>query len=340
MFKSTLILFRSLASLKLTLPGILLLVVGILVSYFDQNRTVVWLVLPLVVLSVNLLAAIVFNPRIRKNSGLLMFHLCLLAIALLASLSQMTSMKAHVRVVEGTLFDASAVTVDKQGPWHSLDALSEVAFVQGDIQVSYTKGLRRGVTRSWLQLRNREVLIGDNTPYRHNNYRFYTTSNKGFAAILNWYDANGSLVQGSISFPSYPLYDWKQKLSWKTPSGEELKFELVVDTPLAQERDWMLDSKNYNGYLQVTMADGSAHTLRAGDTVELAGGRLAFETMRMWMGYRIFYDPWLVWFFAVAVVGVTGLGWHYYLRLCTPRYRVALATTTMQHDHAISATRS
>ena len=88
------------ASLKISFAGILLLLAGVLLSYFDQQKSVIWIALPLIFLAVNLLAAIIFNPRIRQNNGLLMFHFCLLALVLFAALSQLTSMKARVEIVQ------------------------------------------------------------------------------------------------------------------------------------------------------------------------------------------------------------------------------------------------
>ncbi len=134
MFESTLNLLRTLASLKLTLLGIVALLAGVLLAYFSQDRSSAWIIIPLVILAVNLLAAILFNPRIRQNSGLLMFHICLLMIAIISLLSQLTSMKGRVEVTQGAAFDAGSVTLTEQGAWHSFSSLQQVEFVQGDIR--------------------------------------------------------------------------------------------------------------------------------------------------------------------------------------------------------------
>lgn len=316
MRKSALSLLRSLASLKLTLAGIIALLCGVLLAYFSADQSSIYIVAPLVLLSVNLMAAIMFNPRIRQNSGLLMFHICLLMIAVLTLLSQLTSMKGRVEVTQGTAFDAGSVTVVEQGVWHTLDELRQVDFVQGDIQVQYTAGLRRGPTRSQLQLDDNDtIVVGDNLAFESHGYRFYTTSNKGFAAMLNWHAKDGGIEPGSIHFPSYPLYDWKQQNQWQAPTGEQLEFQLVIDAPLDPGRDWLLQRVDRGGYLVVTLPGGVKHTLAPGETIELVNGLLEFEAIRMWMGYKIFYDPWLVWFFAAALVGVAGIAWHYFLKL-------------------------
>lgn len=334
-------LLRVLASLKLTLLGIAVLLVAVLLSYFNQGQSAFYLIPPLALLAVNLLAAIIANPRIRQNSGLLMFHICLLSIAVLTIMSQLTSMQGRVEITQGTVFDAGSVTVIEQGAWHRLGALQQVEFVQGDIQVDYAAGLRRGPTRSRLQLNDENhVMIGDNVAFKNHGYRFYTTSNKGFAAIINWYAKDGGVERGSIHFPSYPLYDWKQHNQWQAPTGEQLDFKLMIDTPLDRDREWLLQSVNGSAYLLITLPGGSGHRLAPGETIELDNGLLEFEAIRMWMGYKIFYDPFLAWFFAAALVGVAGIAWHYYIKLSSPVNRRNLAGHKAGRGGVVSTTHS
>jgi len=63
---------RKLASLRLTLAGMVLLALGAALSYDNPAGTPAWvLVVPLALLAVNLLAAIVSNPRINRRGALL-----------------------------------------------------------------------------------------------------------------------------------------------------------------------------------------------------------------------------------------------------------------------------
>ena len=135
MRNATVKLLCIIASLKLTLFGIGVLLVAVLVAYFNQQDAAIYIVPPITLLALNLLAAIIINPRIRQNSGLLMFHICLLMIAALTILSQLTSMKGRVEILQGVAFDASAVTATELGPLHSLERLQQVDFVQGDLLI-------------------------------------------------------------------------------------------------------------------------------------------------------------------------------------------------------------
>lgn len=321
MHESTLRLLRSLASLKLTLVGIIALLAAVLLSYFSDDPSNDFLVLPLTLLAVNLLAAIAFNPRIRQNSGLLMFHICLLLLAMLTLLSELTSMQGRVEITQGATFDASRVTVTELGALHPLGRLQKVVFIQGGVEVDYAAGLRRGATRSKLVAGEGDtIIVGDNVPFRSHGYRFYTTSNKGFAAIVTWYARDGSVQKGAIHFPSYPLYDWKQQNEWQAPSGQQLKFQLLVNTHLDHDREWLLQ-KTGLGQLVMTLPEGTRHVMEPGEYIELENATLEFTAVRMWMGYKIFYDPFLAWFFAAALVGVAGIAWHYYLKLSSQATR-------------------
>lgn len=339
MCKSTVNLLRALASLKLTLAGIVVLLVSVLLAYFDKGHSSLIIMPALGLLALNLLAAIIVNPRIRQNSGLLMFHICLLMIAALTILSQLTSMKGRVEILQGVAFDASAVTATELGPLHSLKRLQQVDFVQGDIEVEYAADLRRGPTRSSVLVNNGATIVGDNTAFRSHGYRFYTTSNKGFAAVVNWYAKDGRVERGAIHFPSYPLYDWKQQNQWRTPSGEQIGFRLMIDTRLDTEQSWRLQGTEH-GRLEIALPDKTQRTLEPGDVIELKGGVLEFEAIRMWMGYKIFYNPLLAWFFAAALVGVAGIAWHYYLKLSSPVKTRSLAGHKAGRGGAVSTTHS
>lgn len=315
MYQSTVTYLQNLASLKLSFVGMAALLAGVLLSYFDQNKSVLWIALPLLVLAINLLAAIVYNPRIRQNSGLLMFHICLLALAVLAALGQLTSMKGRVEIVQGQSFNSEQMTIVKQGPWHSIASLQKISFEQGDIVVEYTSGLRRGKTKSQLLADNGTMVVGDNIGFKDAGYRFYTTSNKGYAAMLAWHGEDGQRIHGAIHFPSFPLYDWKQENQWITPTGQSLNMTFIGSKQHDPANSWQLDNRMANGSLHIEQTNGVQQTLTAGQRMQLDGGELEFAAVHLWMGYSIFYNPWLAWFFAAAIVGVLGLAWHFYLKL-------------------------
>ncbi len=313
-------MLHRLASLKFTLVGMVLLAGGATLSYGNPAEVSVWvLIVPLALLAVNLAAAIVTNPRINRQPGLLVFHVCLLATVLLAGLGRLTHLDAHIEIAQNEAFSKDILQEVRKGSWHSGN-LDEVQFTQGIYTVNYAPSLQRGLTHSQVflpGLGGATVMqdVGDDRPLILERYRFYTTHNKGFAPILTWLPNQGMPVTGRINMPAYPLYDYKQDNSW-TPPGteEEIKFWLQLQTSMTLDESWVLDGRNATGTLVVT-SDGKRVELEPGDEVSLEQGRLRFENLTTWMGYRVFYDPTIQWLFWVTVVGVFGLTHFFWVKL-------------------------
>ncbi len=314
-------LFRYLASTKLTLLGMGLLALGAALSYDNPVATPAWvLVVPLALLALNLLAAIVSNSRINRRSGLLIFHLALLGIVVLAAVGRLTHMEAHIEMVEGGAFSADELLDVRRGPWHS-GRLDQVRFIQGPYTVDYAPGMVRGPTRSQVLVPDGQGgwerrVIGDDKPLLLEGYRFYTTFNKGFAALLTWMPDAGAAITGTVHMPSYPLFDFRQANRWTPPGGEEIKFWLQLETGLTASEPWTLDPRKARALLVLRSA-GQRVELRPGESTRLAGGRLRYEGLSSWMGYKLFYDPTLQWLFITALLGVLGLALHFWKKLAT-----------------------
>lgn len=308
---------RRLASTRLTLLGMAMLAVGAGLSYDNPDDVSAWvLTAPLLFLAVNLLAAIITQPGINRRPGLLMFHLGLLSICVLAAIGRLTHFESRVEVTQDSAFDPRAMQEISQGPWHPGE-LDAVRFVQQGYSVEYRAGLVRGKTRSHVLIPDgrggwENIVIGDDTPLILDGYRFYTTFNKGFAAVLTWIPPQGRPVTGIIHMPSYPLFEYKQANSWVPPGSEaEIKFWLRLETGYDLESEWLLDGNQSEGVLVVNDGDRRVE-LQPGEGVELPGGYLRYEALSTWMGYKIFYDPTLKWLFIAAMLTVFGLSLHYW----------------------------
>lgn len=303
---------RALGSLRLAFAGMLVLAAAVLASGRGAFAAT-WLAAPLTLLALNLLAAIATHPRLRCAAGLLVFHVSLLAILLGAALALLVRFEGRVEIVEGQRLDAGQVEVIARGPWHR-PGLDAAAFTQGAIEVDYAPGPVRRATRSEVRVGGEVRALGDNQALYAGGYRFVTTSNKGYAALVTWTGDDGTAASGAIHFPSYPLYDWKQHNDWVTPRGERLRLTLEPAARPPAERAWMLRSAGNDARLIVEGVRGRRE-LAAGGTLALDGGRLRFEGARLWMGYRVDYTPLLSFLFLAAAAGIGGLGWHFYSRL-------------------------
>jgi len=306
------------ASLKITLLGIVGMIALALATYRNPGFGTVWLAVPLAVLAVNLLAAILTNSAFRQQSALLVFHVCLLAVILLIGAELMIRFNGHVELVEGEAFDAQAVEIVQQGAWHRL-ALDQVNFVQGRIAVDYRPGLirhntRSNVTEASANGQSREFGDGNNVTF--GSYRFSTTFNKGWALILRWSGDNGIVQRGAINFPSYPEFDWKQANDWTTPGGERVALELRLD-PVPSDTNWVLRSGESEFSVVINDARLDRHELKLGDSIRMQHGTLTVEDLRLWMGYRIDFNPLLPWIFASAMLALFALAVHFQLKFRT-----------------------
>lgn len=310
-------LLRKMASLRLTLAGLLLLLVGLVL---DQNY---WLAgalaitPPLGLLVLNLGAAMITDPRFRRQPALFAFHLCLLLLALLAGYGQLVGYQGRVLLAEGQAFADGIVTTIRQGPLPR-QPLRDGVVRQGTIEVDYTAGLRRGATRSQLWVDGlgwRE--IGDDVPLILDGYRFYTTSNKGFAALLTWHPDRGAARRGTVNFPSYPAKELGQLARWQTPAGEDLKLSLALPPSSYGDR-WTLRQELAEGVALELVAGDRALLMRPGDTAALRGGRLHYQRLGMWMGYELRYDPTLPWLFSLAALAVLLMAVHFARRMLQP----------------------
>lgn len=313
-------ILSAMASLKVTLVGMLLLSVGSMLTYGGDTGVTVWvLIIPMLLLALNLVCAIATNRKINGQPGLLVFHLSLLALVIVVAVGRLAHLDAQIEIVVGQSFDGSHLVDLQQGPWHTGD-LNEIAFLQGPYSVSYDPGVQRGATASQIGLFDesgvfkKEIVVGDDTPLIFGDYRLYTSFNKGYAVILEWLPNEGGSYTGSINMPSFPLNDYRQKNEWTPPGSDTtVKFWLRLDTGYDEEGYWVLSMDNSSGVLVVTVNDLRVE-LQEGELLQFDDGQLRYKELTMWMGYTIFYDPTLRWLFFISTFGVLGLGWHLWSR--------------------------
>ncbi|MHB0986185.1 MAG: cytochrome c biogenesis protein ResB [Sulfuricella sp.] len=308
---------RALASLKLTLAALVFFAAGILVAYLGEEHTTLALVLPLLLLSLNLIAAVLTNPAFRRSGALLLFHMALIAIVLLVTAGRLTYLKGHVELSEGESFDGQ-LTASEAGPWHQ-SGLDRVHFTNDGFSIEYAPGIQRGKTRNAVQYtdargKEQHAEIGDQTPLVLEGYRFYTSSNKGFAPAFLWTPAAGrEPVLGTVHLPSYPVNEGWQARAWQLPgTGIQLwtmlKFdEIILDPNAASE--FRLPHR----HKVIVRIGGQRHELLPGQAISLpGGGRLVYDGLRTWMGYTVFYDWTIHWLLAASVIAVGALGWHFW----------------------------
>jgi cytochrome c biogenesis protein len=273
-----------------------------------------WLVLPLSLLAVNLFAALLVRAAFRQQAALLLFHVGLLVVLVLVAAGVLMRFDGSVEVVEGSAFDATGVTPRGKG-WLHPNGLERVHFTQGPLEVNYLSGLQRDTTRSRVVLERRdgtetERIVGDRQGFTSNGYRFTTTFNKGYSVVVLWRGSDGREGLGTVNFPSYPKFDWKQTNDWTTPSGETLTFELRLAERVPEDGPWILSSRDVVYEVGISSATQSERTIAPGQPIAVKGGEITPVDLRLWMGYRIDYNPLLPWLLTAAFLSLGALAVH------------------------------
>lgn len=307
-------LVKALASLRLTLIGIALFAAATLAVYRLEHSATVWMAAPLLLLAVNLAAAVATNSVFRRQLPLLLFHLALIAIVLLAAAGRLTDLRGTAEVAEGTAFNG--LVQREAGPLHN-GRLDAVRFVNEGFDVRYLPGPIRDRTVNrvrWVDEDGRERVdeIGDNRPLVLFGYRFYPTFNKGFAPVLLWRPATGGAVLGAVHLPSYPANAAQQAKNWRPP-GSKADIWVMLDIPedlipADKSSHFRLpdESKLVLRYLDTRWE------LRPGERVSLPDGVVEYRELRTWMGYTVFYDWTITWLLSASLLAVAALSWHFW----------------------------
>lgn len=310
-------------SLRLTLVCLVWLLLAVTYVYDrgGEGAATLPLVPPLVLLSINLLAAIVSNRAFRRQLPLLVFHIALLATIMLVALGRMSYLRATAEVVSGGEF--TGLDRIEAGPWHG-GRKDDIRFENLGFEIQYKPGLKREQTRNRVRVFDESGLprteeIGDQTPLVVHGYRFYTSPNKGYAALFRWEPSRGEAQTGSVIFPSYPLGKDDQTTLWRL-GQDQVSVKLVIPQKVIDESRadvFKLPSEHH-----VTL-DFSWRVLvmTPGDTVQLPTGRMHYLGLTTWMGYNVFYDWTMPWLLTACTLAVLALGWHFWAKFAARPWR-------------------
>lgn len=310
---------KALASLKLTLVGLILLGVAAMAVYKLEHNAAPWLAAPLLLLGANLMAAVATNAVFRRNTPLLVFHLALISIVLLAAAGRLTYLKGAAEVTEGEPF--RGLKDSEAGPLHPW-RIDRVRFVNEGMEIDYTPGPVRVSTVSrvrWIDERGVEHRgeTRDNTPLVLLGYHFNVTANKGFAPVLLWQPSSGEPVLGAVHLPSYPNQAEAQAATWRPGTVKEgiwlmLAFkETLIPADRASRFRLPEDRK-----LVVRHRD-ARWELQPGERVSLPGGVLEYRELRTWMGFQVYYDWTVPWLLAASLVAVLSLAAYFWRKFAS-----------------------
>ena len=309
----------ALASLNLTPFGLALLGVATIAVYQIGDSATPWLAGPLFLLAANLIAAVATNGAFRRQLPLLSFHLALIALVLLAAVGRLTYLNGAADVTQGTGF--TGLWRQFAGPLHQ-SQLEAVHFVNEGFEITYKPGPKRDLTLNTVRVveddgRERVEEIADNRPLVIKGYRFYPSSNKGFAPILLWQPHTGEPVLGAVHLPSYPVNINAQARDWR-PAGSKNDIWVMLDLPeelIPADRASRFRLPDQH---KLVLRQGDARwELRLGERVTLPDGVVEYRELRTWMGYTVFYDWTVPWMLSACLVAVLSLGGHFWQKFAT-----------------------
>ena len=313
---SSKLLLGKLGSLKLTPFVLLLLAIGAGISYRNAGTTTWVMALPLFLVALNIFAAVLTNPKFHRSRPLLVFHLALIAIVLLVALGRLTYLKGHTELTEGQEFASLSAEVE-QGPWHR-GKLSQVSFVNEGFSVKYAPGIKIENIENAVRWRDEDGreqhgVIGSLAPLTLYGYKFYPSSNKGFAPTFIWHPAaGGPPILGAVHLPAYPSHEYKQALAWTPPGSKTalwvmLQFDEVILDPQRPS-----EFRAPNQYQLIVRYGDERRELKPGESIRLEEGVLEYNGLRNWMGYAIFYDFTLPWLLAASTLAVVSMAVYFW----------------------------
>jgi cytochrome c biogenesis protein len=289
--------------------------------------TAPWIGAMLGALALNLCAALFVHPLLRRNAPLLVFHLALLAVVLLVAAGRLARLDGRFELVAGEPFDGQLID-HEAGPLY-VQRLQRVGFRHDGFTIDYAPGRQRGATRNavaWLDGDGREqrAVIGDHRPLVIDTHRIYTTSNKGFAPVLQWRPERGDPQRGAVHLPSYPMHELTQSREWTLPDGRAVWVQLQFDQTLISP-DAAAQFRLPEAHRLVVRVGAQRAELTPGAVMPLPGGTLVYEDLRPWMGYRVTHDPSLPWLLAASLLAALSLAAHYIVKFRRPRASAARA---------------
>lgn len=309
----------ALASTKFTPVGLVLLGVASVAVYKFDHRATPWLAVPLLLLSLNLIAAVATNGVFRRQLPLLIFHLALIALVLLAAIGRLSYLNGIAELTEGTAFDG--LVSREAGPLHG-GRLEQLHFVNDGFDIHYLEGpvLDRNVNRvRWHDAAGQEHAgtIESNKPLALFGYRIYPTSNKGFAPVMVWQPQGGAPIVGAVHLPSFPANATSQAQTWR-PQGSQADMWIMLrvdENLIPADRPSNFRLPDDRGI--VLRHRDVRYELQPGQRVSLPDGTLEYRELRTWMGYRVFYDWTIPWLLATCAVAVLSMSWHFWSKFAS-----------------------
>jgi hypothetical protein len=305
---------KVLASPRLTVAFFLLMAAAALgAAQYPQYITAIVLT-PLLLLLINLSAAILSNARFRADLPLLLFHLALLAFLALLLVARLNYFDGGVKLSTGTLFEGNYLSVER-GILHG-DGAERLRFANDGMIEQAPPGGGDPITFNqvrWWDSSGRPYLaeIGNDRPLVLNGYRIFSTNFRGFAPIFRWRTKTGEESIGTVHLPETSAGDFPSGDKVTLPGGGQAWVQMrSAENSEAQQQRIDLGAATLKHHLVLRIKD-KRYEVQPNASIELTEGQLTYLQLGTWIGYRVTYDPTPPWLAASVFLGVVSLLWFY-----------------------------
>lgn len=312
-------LVLGLASARWTVLFFLLTAAAALTVTYQDVAPTAFMAVPLVLLLVNLSAAIFTQARFRADLPLLLFHLALVALLALIALARLTYMEGTATLTNGTEFAGQLMT-EARGPLHagrlaqvhfSNEGFTENYAARGQLHATYNQVRWQDDAGQW-----HPAQIGDDRPLLIKGYKIYTTRHRGFSPLFRWQPVTGAEEYGAVPLAEQVEGVFAPAMAAKLPDGSDAWVMLDFKVAGAAPGQALVDmGSKALAHTLVLRVGAARHVLRAGDKIDLPGGTLTYVRLDSWMGYTLTYDPTRSWVVATILIGLGSLIWFYWRRL-------------------------
>lgn len=310
---------RALASPRLMVAFFLMMAAAALGVAYGLIAPTPAALAPLGLLVVNLTTSIASNARFRADLPLLVFHVSLLVFVALLAAARLTYFEGKAKVPVGAGFSGD-LHVEGQGALHGSGARA-LRFFNDGFTEAFPERNRYRQTHNRVRFPDaagglHEGVIGDDRPLVLDGYRIYTSRNRGFVPTVKWMADDGAIHLATIQLGQVGEDGFTPGTQLDVPAGPRVWLSLSTEpmqTAPGTQRD-NLGAKESRNKL-VLRHQERFYDLRAGESVDLPGGRLTYTGLNAWMGYNIIYDPTRPWLIGTISIAIASLLWFYARRL-------------------------
>ncbi len=279
------------------------------------------MLLPFSLLVISLVATIATNRRFRTDTPLLVLHLCLLALVILFLIGRLTYLEGRVTLTEDVAFSGS-LDFENRGPLHR-GSVERVRFMNAGLTEVYPQpGAYRHTYNQVIWWDGAGVPqsaeIGDDQPLLMNGYRIYTSRQRGVSPVLKWRPNDDSPpILGSLQLGQTMgnLFDGAASVPLPNGLSAWVGFESKPGAAPKQTGEQTNMGVYSTDHVLLVRIGEARHEMRIGDSIDIPGGRLSYEKVLTWMGYRVANDPTIPWIIATIAIGVGSLVWFYVIRV-------------------------